>query len=73
MQLKASVGPENPMQTVQSGDSAHKDRLRLIKALQVISEESNVSIDKLTDDIVFVDLGIDPLLSLNMIDTGPVP
>jgi iterative type I PKS product template protein len=34
------------------------------KALQVISEESGIPVDELTDDVMFADLGVDSLLSL---------
>ena len=56
-----TTDPTNPAK-VGNGD-AEFGRL-----LQIISEESEVSVDDLTDDTFFVDIGIDDLLSLNIAD-----
>lgn len=39
---------------------------RIIRALQIISEESGIAIDDLTEDSAFADLGVDSLLGLTI-------
>ncbi|KAI1428587.1 ketoacyl-synt-domain-containing protein [Xylaria sp. FL1777] len=48
---------------VERSYSFHSQQL-LAQGLKIISEEAGVSIDELTDDVVFTELGIDSFLSL---------
>ena len=53
-------------ETMEVESSTHNDGL-LAKAVQIISEETGVPVDALTDDVVFADMGVDSLLSLMVV------